>query len=350
MKRTAKIVAWTIVIVILVVLGIALSAGRSDFREQGDCLTSAKDGCPTPQIKIGVIAPLTGPFADYGEEVRKGVEAGIGSDQGVQLIFEDEKCDPKTAVSAFQKLASVDHVKFIIGPGCGSPQEAVAPLLAENRVIMFVPSAASKELFQRSGGYFYNVQYSLEDESRFIADEMYKRGFKNVALITYGNAFSDTHKQSFDKSFKGTIGFESVLLDDSSNLLPELTKAKAAKIDAVYAPDVSFFFGGGPAKMKQLGLNVPVYTTYIAELPSVRPVVEGAYYSFPEKLIGAEGAVFNLSREAAVIVATVAAYCKGDTLCAKEKLDAPGSVYKEGVKQRSMTLKRILNGAPISAF
>src|SRR3989344_8363801 len=139
-------------------------------------------------IKIGVIAPLSGPVADYGEEIRQGVLAATGTST-VQLLFEDDKCDPKEAASTFQKLTEFNKIKFIIGPACGSPQEAIVPLLKDKNGLTIVPAAASSALYQLSGNNFYNIQYSLEDESKFIAEQMFARGYDKVALVSYGNAF-----------------------------------------------------------------------------------------------------------------------------------------------------------------
>ena len=178
-----KKIIWIVVIVLIVLAVVALN----------------KETINSGPIKIGVLAPLSGPVADYGEEIRNGVLAGKGDSQ-VEFIFEDEQCDAKAAVSAFQKLTTFDKVSLIIGPGCGSPQEALAPLLKDKRVVMLVPSAASRTLYDASGGQFFNIQYSLEDESKFVAEEMLKRGFKKVALVTYGNAFSATHAKSFKEN------------------------------------------------------------------------------------------------------------------------------------------------------
>lgn len=323
----------TIIIGIVVVAVIAYFGFRSDAK-----ITD------TQIIKVGVSAPLTGIVADYGEEMRKGVEAASVS--GVSFIFEDDKCEPKDAVSVFQKLTDIDKVSFIIGPACGSPQEAIVPLLSDKKVIAIVPAAASRNLFENSGGNLFNVQYSLEDESKFMADTLYQKGLKNVALVTYGNAFSKNHADSFKASFKGQILVDTVILDDNTNILTELTKVKSAKVDAIYVPDISFFFGGGMAKIQQLSMNTPIYTTYVAELPAVRTLVEGVIYSFPGDLEGAEGAIFNLSKQAAELLAPLIVECRGDTACVKEKITSSDKFDSFGTMIRPIILKQIKTGLP----
>lgn len=293
-------------------------------------------------IKIGVIAPLTGIVADYGEEIRRGVEASGSA--GVQFIYEDDKCDPKEAVSAFKKLTEIDKVSFIIGPACGSPQEAIAPLLKDGKTLVMLPSAASDGLFAASGGAMYDAQYSLQDEGAFIARSMEQLGLKKVALITYKNAFSQSIADAFKKEYKGEIG-ELAFTDMATDVSSEIVKIKGQKYDAVFVADISFFFGKGVEKLRQYGMNAPIFAQYTVELPAVRPLTEGVIYSFPADVAG-EGAAYALSKESAAILAMAATECAGDVACAKGKLDASGKFNASGVKIRSLILKRIMGGKP----
>ncbi len=335
MTKTTKIIIW-IVVIALVIWG----------------LSSLDDGEKAPvsgePIKIGVIAPLTGVVADYGEEIRKGVLASGVSSSSVEFVFEDDQCDPKEAVSAFKKLTEFDQVRFIIGPACGSPQEAIIPLLKGQSIIAVVPAAASVKLYADSGNNFYNIQYSLENESKFIAEKMFKRGYKKVALVSYANAFSKTHADSFRQNFKGEIAFDEVINGESSDVTTVVTKLKAAGVEAIYSPDVSFFFANGVIKLNQQKVVAPIFATYVAELPAVRTLVPNVFYSFPSDLGGAEGAVYNLSKQAALILGGAVESCRGDYDCVKRELDSTGKFDSNGIYQRRIILKQIVNGIPLT--
>lgn len=319
-----KKIIWIVVIILIVWLVVA----------------SIKNDTNSGPIKIGVIAPLSGPVADYGEEIKAGVLAGKGNAE-VEFVFEDEQCDAKTAVSAFQKLTTLDKVNFIIGPECGSPQEAVVPLLKGKEIISIVAAAASSDLFAASGGNFYNVQYSLQDESKFIAEQMYEMGFRNVALISYGTAFSQTHADSFRKNFKGKIAIDTTINDPNADVSTEATKIGLAKVDAIYSPDISLFFANGLAKLKERKVDVPVFSTYVVELPAVRQFVSGVHYSFPSDLGGPEGAVFSLAKQATEILVPFVEDCDGNYTCVKQKLDSSGLFDQFGVSKRGLIMKQI---------
>ncbi len=289
------------------------------------------------KIKVGVILPLTGIAADYGKDAQAGVQS-VASDS-IEFIYEDDVCDAKTAVSAFTKLVTYDKVHVIIGPGCGSPQEAIAPLLAENDVLVFAPAAASRDLYSRSSGNFYNIQYSLEDEAKFLANTIFESGAQNVILISYKNAFSETHTRSFKEHFKGNIVEEISFVLGDADVSTELAKLKGKKFDAIVATDISFFFAQGLAELKKFGITVPIYSSYVAELPAVRPFVEGVKYSFPGDIEDDKGATYALSRQAAEIVSEAAAGCGDDIECIKQNIRNSGEFDDYGVFKRVIFLK-----------
>lgn len=292
--------------------------------------------------KIGVIAPLTGIVASYGEDIQKGVLAADISSSSI--IFEDDKCEPAPAVSAFNKLVNVDNASIIIGPGCGSPQEAIVPLLKDKEAVVIVSSAASQNLFEQSGGKFFNTQYSLESEAAFLADKMLERDLKKLVVISYQNAFSQTVADSFKANFKGEVAREIKFAENSSDITTEIAKLKGLDYDAILVTDITFFFVQGSEKLKQYGITVPVYTSYVAELPAVRPLVEGAFYSYPGDLKGDKGAVYELSKEAGIVAKEASEKCGSNTVCVKKFLMDSGDFDENGVSKRPIILKQIVGG------
>ncbi len=306
---------------------------------------ASKEKASQGTIKIGIIAPLTGIVANYGEQVRKGVES-VQVPANIQFVFEDDQCDAKTAVSAFKKLSDLDGVHYMIGPECGSPQEAVVPLLKGTDNLMVVPAAASKTLYEASGGNFYDIQYSLEDEAAFIADQMYTRGYKKVVVISYQNEFSKVEHDSFAAHFKGTIVHDINFAADNADVQTELAKIKGGGYDAVFSNNISFYFANGLQKMRNLGINVPVFSPYPVELPAVRQLVEGVYYSFPADINDGQGGIYGLSKQSAQLLVDAVTSCGDSYGCVKSFIDKDG-FDTSGVKQRSLILKQIKNGEPV---
>jgi len=319
-----NIILWGLIATLLVV-GFVLSYGNN-----------------RTEARVGVIAPLTGIFAFYGEDVQRGVLAsGISASS---TVFEDEKCESVAAVSAFTKLVNIDKAAIIIGPACGSPQEAVVPLLREADAVVLVPSSASSKLFAQSGGKFFNVQYSLENDGAFLARTL---AGKRVVLVSYQNAFSETIAESFKANFDGQVVSELSFRDDKTDIATELIKLRGLEYDAVVVTDVTFFFAGGMEKLERFDIQAPVYAQYTIELPAARPLAEGVYYSFPADVEGTQGATFELSKKAGEIANQTLMACGDDSECAIAYLRNSGLFDETGVYKREIVLKQIKNGMPI---
>src|SRR5690606_4484442 len=75
------------------------------------------------QVKIGILSPLTGAAAGTGQAQLAGFELAIEEinaaggvlGEPLEIIVEDTKADPATAVAAFEKLMTEDGVEFIGG-------------------------------------------------------------------------------------------------------------------------------------------------------------------------------------------------------------------------------------------
>src|SRR5882757_2013440 len=79
-------------------------------------------------IKIGTFGALTGPGYLYGKLPMNGVEvvfdeinaAGGIHGRKLQLVREDDRCDPAAAIAAIQKLVHQDQTFALIGGGCSN--------------------------------------------------------------------------------------------------------------------------------------------------------------------------------------------------------------------------------------
>lgn len=69
------------------------------------------------KIKVGVILPLSGQYASFGESVKNSMEMSLKDLQNnnIELIFEDDQYDSVKALSAYNKLQSVDNVDIVVG-------------------------------------------------------------------------------------------------------------------------------------------------------------------------------------------------------------------------------------------
>ena len=94
---------------------------------------------PNDEIRVGVIAPLSGNFAALGERVAQGfsiAEDELNADgiSNIKVIIEDA-CDAKSAVSAANKLVEADKIDILGGSFCVAGFVPVIPILEEHKII-----------------------------------------------------------------------------------------------------------------------------------------------------------------------------------------------------------------------
>ena len=112
--------------------------------------------CPSwaDSIKIPLAAPFTGPLASFGEGMKNGallkaeeinVQGGING-RKVEVILEDELCDPKEAAMVATKLAADLNIFIVVGHLCSSASLAALPFYKEAKLPAISPASTNINL------------------------------------------------------------------------------------------------------------------------------------------------------------------------------------------------------------
>jgi branched-chain amino acid transport system substrate-binding protein len=159
----------------------------------------------TDNIKIGVILPLTGKFAVIGEGEKKGIEMAIDSlkkkfsNKKIEVVFEDFASETKNAVTAANKLISVDKVDAII-TSTTAAAEAVSPIVEKAHIINFVISPDMGIV--KKSNYNFRVYYNFNTEAE-VANSFVKK-MKPSSIAFLATRYSSLQKlvdESLEKSF-----------------------------------------------------------------------------------------------------------------------------------------------------
>lgn len=225
----------TIVIVILVVFGIWkwLGHGSSDNTTTAEAST----------YKIGVIAPLTGDAAAYGEPARNIYQiavdeinaAGGINGKKLELDSQDSKCDGQDGVSATQKLVSSDGVKVIIGGMCSGETIPSVPVAAGSKVVILSPGASSSALTNISP-YFVRDYPSDAGQGQTLATGAYNKNWKKVVIIQEETDYATALDKAFSDKFTslgGTVMTEQ-FPTNTTDFRTIVTKAKGDNADGVF--------------------------------------------------------------------------------------------------------------------
>lgn len=205
-------------------------------------LAAAATAQAQPTVKVGLVAPFSGPFASYGQQFQRGAElaleevGGKAGDAKVELVTRDENGGPEKTKQVTQELIVQDKVKLLIGYQLTPDAAAVAPLATQSKTPTIIINAATSVLTRRSP-YFVRLSFTEWQNASVIAGWAAKNSIKSafVAVADYGPGHDsrDAFKHFFTKA-GGTVTGEVVMPVATSDFAPFLQRIKDAKPEAVY--------------------------------------------------------------------------------------------------------------------
>lgn len=185
-------------------------------------------------VKIGIITPLSGELATYGQgtlnAAKLAVEKINSQETGleIEIIAEDSPCNPTTAISALNKLQSIDDVDVILGPLCSSELLAISPILNKDKLVLISPSATSPEITD-AGDYIFRTVASDDLRAKVFANYLINENILSIAIIYENDDAGVGFEQAFVKEYKnlgGNILIEEVYELGVSDMRSQLTKIK----------------------------------------------------------------------------------------------------------------------------
>lgn len=162
-------------------------------------------------ITIGAVLPLTGSYAEYGENVLAALrvaeaEVNRSGSLRIRLVAKDDQADPAKAVSALQDLISLAGVQFVIGGFTSSCSEAMYPLAERSGVLMFSSSTSTPNLTEDTPLFFRNWP-SDRDQARVFADQTINRFKRRAASLLYSHSeYGVDVKALFREAYEGLGG------------------------------------------------------------------------------------------------------------------------------------------------
>lgn len=254
-------------------------------------------------IKVGVLAPLTGGVAEYGNAVNNGVQmffeelnakGGINGKQ-VELVTYDEEGDSVKAVTGYNYLMD-EGVVAIVGDVTTTPTLAVVAESQADGTPMITASATAEEVtcqLNEDGtvaavyeNMFRSCFIDPFQGSKMAAFAKEQLGAKTAAVIyNTGSPYSIGLTKAFEET-AADVGLEVVLVesyaDGAVDFQSQLTNIAAKTPDVLFIPD----YYGVIANMVQQAQNAGVKAAMlgadgwdkIMTTVSDPALLEGAYY------------------------------------------------------------------------
>ena len=254
----------------LAVVAAAVALVACGKKEEAAPVAVAPAGPETLVIKIGHVAPTSGPNAHLGKDNEYGARMAIdelnaakltidGKPATFELLAEDDASDPKQGTAAAQKLVDA-KVNGVIGHLNSGTTIPASQIYSDAGIPQISPSATNPK-YTRQG---------FQTTFRVVADDTHLGGTlgkyavetlkaKTVAVIddrtAYGQGVADEFAKGVEAS-GGKIVSREFTNDKATDFNAILTSLKAKK------PEVIFFGGmdavAGPMlrQIKQLGIKV----------------------------------------------------------------------------------------------
>lgn len=196
-------------------------------------------------INIGVNEPLTGAVAASGNYVTDGARIAaeeINASGGVlgkqvKLIIEDNKSNPKEAVSAAEKLIVKDKVPVMMGAWSSTYTLAVMPKLMEYGVPMVVETSSSGKITTSGNPWIFRISPTSEMEAKAFGGKTGELGIKKANFLVVNNDWGRGAAAEFEKVLKGkgiAVGVTETMDAKATDLSAQLASIKAAGGDTLF--------------------------------------------------------------------------------------------------------------------
>ena len=217
-------------------------------------------------VRIGASASQTGQYALFGQNHLRGYqlcvkhtnEKGGVLGRRIELIVEDDRSDPATAVRIYDKLLTQDKVNAVLGPYSSPITDAVADLAEKHRMPMLAPASATPSIFKKGRKFLFMVISPGEVYLEGFIDMAAKRLLKTVAIVHEDSLFPRSIAQGAMEIAKKR-GLSVVLFEGyppkTTDFSPVLTRVRAGNPDLLAA---ATYFDDAVAitrRMKELDLN-----------------------------------------------------------------------------------------------
>jgi branched-chain amino acid transport system substrate-binding protein len=207
-------------------------------------------------VKVGLILPMTGPFASTGRQIDGAVrlymqQRGTSvAGKKIEVILKDDGGVADNTRRIAQELVVNDKVAFLAGFGLTPLALVTAPIATQSKVPMIVMAAATATITEASP-YIVRSGFTVPQIATGVSDWAPKNGIKRVVSLVsdYGPGIDaeTTFKQRFTAGGGEVIEALRVPLRNP-DFAPFLQRARDAKPDAVFVFVPS---GEGGALMKQ---------------------------------------------------------------------------------------------------
>jgi branched-chain amino acid transport system substrate-binding protein len=230
-------------------------------------------------VKIGFVTTLSGAPAAVGNDMRDAFELALDhlgrkmSGLPVQVIYEDDGLKPELGKQKTDRLIESENVNFLTGYMMSHILLASLKSAVDAKTFLISANAGPSQIAgELCSPWFFSSSWQGDQVPQAIGEYMNQKNVKTAYLIAPNYAAGKDVIAGLKANFRGQVlGEDYTRWPDQLDFSPELSKARAARPDAIFA------FYPGPAGIQfltqysQFGLRerIPLYTAFIIDALSL---------------------------------------------------------------------------------
>ena len=223
-------------------------------------------------IKIGAILSVTGPASFLGAPEAKTLEMLVEDmnmkggiiGKKVELVIKDSGGSPEKAVSFAKQLIDEEKVFAIIGPSTSGETMAIKNIAEEGKTLL-ISCAAAEVIVNPLAKYVFKVAPRDSYAAVKIFEQMKKMKISRIGVLSSNTGFGKAGKEQLEKLAPehGIRIFVNEVYDKSAtDLTAEVTKLKAAKVQAIVNWSIEPAQAIVIKNARQMGMKVPIFQSH----------------------------------------------------------------------------------------
>jgi branched-chain amino acid transport system substrate-binding protein len=221
---------------------------------------------------VGALLAVTGPASFLGAPEARTLQMLVddlnakGGVDGrkIELVVKDTGGNPEKAISFAKQLVEEDAVFAIIGPATSGESIAVKPIAEESGTIL-ISCAAAEVIVNPVLAHVFKVAPKDSFAAEMIFRRMKKMGVKRIGVLSSNTGFGKAGKEQVEKLAPAhgiEIAVSEVYDKAATDLTAEVTKLKAANVQAILNWSIEPAQAIVIKNARQIGLAVPIFQSH----------------------------------------------------------------------------------------
>lgn len=205
----------------------------------GVLLAVCMAGCDkkTDTVKIGVIAPLSGTVASYGQDLKLGIDIAA-EEEGVDILYQDSKGNAGAGLNAMKHLNSIDKVRFFIGDATTTVTLSLGEEVDKTNSFLLVPIASGDAITSLGENIFMNCPRNEKQAVSAVNYILDKFKYRKIGVIyqqfPYGVELSEKFTRELKEKGISPLFVES--FGDAKGIKDVLLKIKNSRAEIIFIP------------------------------------------------------------------------------------------------------------------